>query len=408
LEDPVPNLFRALAGGVVTAAWIVPSSAAVITLAVYLPWPGGGGIAVLLGVAGAVVFGLLVSALIAPFASAKDRSNAESWGQLTIRLEALRARLVGLERRSRHVMEATQDLFHVDRMCRYDFNWATKRAYLAVWARLHHAEEVLIEATPIDDLWGVVLKDHLRLMGAQGISPSVALALQDVAHYMADRGGFLRRLQASVARHDVDGLPPVVNDQDARLRLRKVTAAINEFRDASWAGLVRLRNRLLATLCLTGMFAYAILALVVALGAGRWQVISGVTFFLLASVVGLVSQLANLRSATPDRSVDDYGVGIVRVLLIPVLSGLTGLGGVLLTSVLANASVGDLIQAAQAIAGKSRLPVLESIFDLNGNRAGVVFAILFGYAPNLFTGRLDGLVTAYKTAISTTEAGTTQ
>jgi hypothetical protein len=411
------NPLSGLAGGMVAAAWIVSPSAAVITLASYLGMPDGGR-AVWLGVTAAVVLWVVIGGLIAPFASAREWSNARSWAELAPRRDALQAQLTKLQ--SRHdiataeiarevAREVEHDLRGIDQLGVRDLRWATRRAYIAAWERVHHAEEALIEATRIDELWGEVERNHLRLTGAQGISPSLAVALRDIARYMAGRRGRAkRRRRAWAPRRDVDGLPPVGGDTDAKRRLREVTAAINEFRDFSWAGLVHLRNRLYLTLCLTGLFAYAILALAVTMRVGRWPLISGATFFLLAALVGLVGQLAILKLAPSDRAVDDYGVAFARVLQIPMLAGLAGLGGLLVTAVLSDTSVGTLIQAASASRTGASLPSLPAIFDLDRNRGGIIFAILFGYAPNLFTGRLDSLVTAYKTAISSTDTGTVQ
>ena len=391
----------------VIAAWTAPLTAAAITLAIYLGTPYISNIppdnmsTVVTGVTAGILVWLLVSVVIAPFVSACDHSNAESWEEATTRLDAIRARLAQMKNAGKDVSEVRNGIEALGRMPRYGLHWATRRGYIALWQGIHSAEEALIEATDTADLWGVVEKDHLRLSGAQAISPSLAPALQDIARYMAAPN-------KDPGQQTIETMPPVSSDSDAKSRLREITAAINAFRDENWAGLVRLRMQLFAAVCLTEVFAYGLLALAVILGVGRVQMIAGTTLFVLAAVVGLGSQLSVLRSAKASDPVDDYGLDRARLLLIPVLSGLAGLGGVVVTATLFNTSFGSLVQAASGARAAGPIPSLFDVFDLDRNRASIIFAIVFGYVPTLLITRLDTLVSTYKSAINSTESGMAQ
>lgn len=54
-------------------------------------------------------------------------------------------------------------------------------------------------------------------------------------------------------------------------------------------------------------------------------------------------------------------------------------------------------QRGQASVG---LPALSAVFDLDANRAGLLFALLFGFAPVLPINSLSDLASMYKSAIS--------
>lgn len=96
------------------------------------------------------------------------------------------------------------------------------------------------------------------------------------------------------------------------------------------------------------------------------------------------------------------------MLLVPVVSGLAGLGFVVLTIMLAATSFSSLIVASGSHLAGGGLPSLGEVLNMGTNPAGLVFAIVFGYAPNLLLARLDSLVATYKTAIKSTEPAGTQ
>jgi hypothetical protein len=144
---------------------------------------------------------------------------------------------------------------------------------------------------------------------------------------------------------------------------------------------------------------------------------------------------------------EDCGLGRARVIYTPVLSGLAGVGGVLITALLFSTINGDLIRypscvfdvptpTATASAGETAAidepaaspgaeesredaggasasptttpgrepcgresnvdsPRLTDIFDIGKNEFGIVVAAIFGLAPGLIVVRLQGQVKRY-------------
>jgi hypothetical protein len=210
--------------------------------------------------------------------------------------------------------------------------------------RVHHAQEALIPLEREPELWGWIEEVSLRLEGAQGMSSSLAPALVDVAVYLDGRHpkqpdgqttGPIERTAPWLQRapgNSVSSLPPIADLDEARVRLRQVVSALNEFRDGTWASLIRLRNRTLAALILTEVFAYGLLALAVGTNVGRTSVATGVAYFLVGALIGYVARLIALRATRADNSdIDDYGLEFSRLLLVFMISGLAAVAGVALT-----------------------------------------------------------------------------
>ncbi len=172
-----------------------------------------------------------------------------------------------------------------------------------------------------------------------------------------------------------------MSEMTARSILRVVLQAINEFRDARRAEIVRARNRLLMTIFLTSLLAYGIEVVVLFAGATPANLLAGILFFLVGATVGLLDRLR--REAKSSSAVDDFGLFEARLLHTPLLSGLAAVGGVLLVNVapaLATAVSADPSTAVNAIS-------LGSIYDLS-NVGGILVAGVFGLTPGAF---FDGL-----------------
>jgi hypothetical protein len=168
--------------------------------------------------------------------------------------------------------------------------------------------------------------------------------------------------------------------------LREVRFAINEIRDASWYGLLRLRNQTLAVLFLTETAALGLLTIAVLAGASREHVIGGMTYFLVGAAVGLFSRLHH--QAQSDAAVDDYGLTLARMCTLPIYSGLAAVGGVVV----------------QSLAQTSRLEQLANLFDLTRNPGGIVIAAAFGLAPALLFRALGQASQKYRDNIRSTRA----
>ena len=419
IRKTLVGVWETLIAGLVVTAWMPPIIAGAITLADYLagptPWPSWLHdwnpvvVGVIVGVASWVVLGALVGRIIGP-----RTANAETWGEATVHVSELCARVGALTEAGTcpellgGVCEDVRTLKElVEHRARHALRWATHNGYIEMWQRIHHAEEALILLAELPGLWSVVQINRLKLEGVTGVSPTLLPVLNAIESFLT-----LTSTQATAVLQPADPAStaappvPVVRTMDeARQRLRQVAAAVNAFRDRSLADMVRLRNLTLAALVLTESFAFGILALAIVRSpgdSGKTAIAAGVTFFLVAAVIGLFSRLVSLQGSGP--AVNDYGLQVAQLLLIPTVSGLAGLGGVVLSAILFSTSFTSLVAASAArVSQPTQLPGLDMIFNLATNPAGIVFAAVFGFSPALLVSRIDNLAATYKSAIKSTE-----
>ena len=414
MRKTLVGVWETLVAGLVVTAWMLPIIAGSITLADYLagptPWLHDWNpvvVGVLVGLVSWVVLGALVGPNIGP-----RTANAETWGEAMVHVSDLCARVGALTKAGTcpeplgGACEDVRKLKEVEH-ARPGLRWATRNGYIEMWQRIHHAEEALILLAELPGLWSVVQINRLKLEGATGVSPTLLPVLKGIENFLS-----LSSTQATAVLQPADTASiaappvPVVRTMDeARQRLRQVAAAVNAFRDRSLADLVRLRNVMLAALVLTESFAFGILALAVAASpgdSGKTAIAAGVTFFLVAAVIGLFSRLVSRQGSGP--AVNDYGLQVAQLLLIPTVSGLAGLVGVVLSAILFSTSFTSLVAASAArVSQPTQLPGLDMIFNLATNPAGIVFAAVFGFSPALLVSRIDNLVATYKSAITSTE-----
>ena len=363
-------------------AWSPPAQAAVLAL---LTW-------------------VLMSMVGIPFTSPR-RFNAHSSSMLISRIAVLRARLrvptqPEAETEQYLQREVATHLEYIEtQLSQRDVQWVMGTAYIDVWERFHRAEEAAIsspEITGEDDLTRIALKARLRLQDAKGLSADLGQMLDCVVSALGIK--CLPPAACIGPAHD-----PAPNLEEARRLLRSVVFAVNDFRDKTWAGLVRLRNLTWLALTLTGLSAYAVLVFAVVAGTPAGAIVAGIAYFLIAATVGVLNRLWVISQT--DAAVDDYGLSHARLFLVPIVSGLAGVAGVYLSAVVFSSGFGALLQpgTASAARGGAGLPALSEIFDLGANRAGLLFALLFGFAPVLLINSLSDLASTYKNAISSTE-----
>jgi hypothetical protein len=118
----------------------------------------------------------------------------------------------------------------------------------------------------------------------------------------------------------------------ARAVLRTVRRSINEFRNASWNGLILARNHLLTTMIYTGITVFVLLAIAMVWGASRPAVFAASVFYLVGATTGLGDRLR--RESQADVAIEDYGLSTARLITIPLFSGLGAVGGVVLVAML--------------------------------------------------------------------------
>jgi hypothetical protein len=170
-----------------------------------------------------------------------------------------------------------------------------------------------------------------------------------------------------------------------------VRQAINEYRDTRRGGLVRARNQLMATVVVTGITVYLLLALALVLRAPVEAIVGSAVFFLVGASVGLFNRLSG-QSAS-DNAVDDFGLSVARLTLTPVFSGLAAIGGVLLTAMLFSTILtpltGQQDSSSLSVASQSLSQSLDAIFNVVRFPFNIVVAAVFGLTPGLFLAGLQ-------------------
>jgi len=394
------RVISAYAAGLLTAAWLVPVMATILTMTAQVaPWLSQGAPSIVLGLGGAGALWTLLGVVALPLALPRY-VNPRSWSTIQSRIAAIDARVTAMAPSSAGWYgEATRGLAHL-KLAQADtwpaLRWATRDGYIDLWNRIHHAEEALIEAGDVD-LLHVLDHTRLRLENAVNVSPRLGPLLDDVAGWLVWYGS--RRSTRTIGRllhRAVRGrhagravflsppsVLPISSDSQAYARLRLVTAAINAFGEKNWAGLIRLRNQSVSALLLCESVAYGLLVLAIAQAVAYRTLIAAIVYFLAAAAVGLLNHLIQLRSWSS--AVEDYGLQEARLKLLPAVSGLAGVAGVMLVAILT--------------AGVTSLTNWDKVFSLTHNPFGLVVAALFGLAPSLLVRRLYDLAVRYESAI---------
>jgi hypothetical protein len=262
-------------------------------------------------------------------------------------------------------------------------SWAGGAAYVSVFTFLHRAEQAMTKLVPEPDAVRQALFERASLTGS-----SIANAQEQIS-----------RLERAV--HALGGAeylpeqrrgPPPADKRLARGIVQDAQAIVDDFRDTRRRGLVRARNRLFATVVFTGLVAYGGLGLALLAGAGTTQIIAGATFYLIGATVGLFRQLR--QAATADTvTEEDFGLSMVRLVHVPLASGLAAVGGVVLTAYL------TALNSAQDV------PSLSTVFDVSASPLGLISAAVFGFTPSLLASTLQSRAEKWKEELKSSAPG---
>jgi hypothetical protein len=316
--------------------------------------------------------------------------------------------------------------------------------------RLHRAEEALIAVQPAADVLAGALFDELRIAGStmadreqllgklrtavQSLHPSATAYLNEPPCDRPRNAGGSQGGRAAAAAGQPASAPAEAHSEppsgaiacwpeaEARIVLREVRRALNDFRDESRARLIRSRSRLLGTMTLTGAITYVLLAFAVNLEVQHTvalnnPIVAAAAIYLVGAVVGLFNRL-NIENGD-DAAGEDYGLSKTRLLLTPMLSGLAAVGGVLITGMLSGIVDVNMITPTPAIAaelGSKTFEIgpngqigrvglsLHDIFNLRDYPFSLVLAAMFGLAPKLFLKRLHQATEQSKLDLKSTAA----
>ena len=178
------------------------------------------------------------------------------------------------------------------------------------------------------------------------------------------------------------------------MALSEVRRTLNEFRDNLWEGLIRERNHLLNTVGVTGLVTHILLCITIVMSGvmsgskGKPLLMAATAFYMVGAVSGLFGRFYN--EVNTNTAIDDFGLSLARLIATPLLSGLAGIGGVIITLVLS-----DTI-TTQSI-------TLESIFKFDPSY--LLTAAAFGLAPNLIISGLQQRTAKYATDLQKSKGG---
>ncbi len=297
--------------------------------------------------------------------------------------------------------------------------WALGMGYIDVWSLLHHAEEALIEFECAPEVIRNAMHDKLAIQGSaisgkdelldklmQAVKvldptagvyfkehqPNNGTALDESAEAFKKKALQQMLAQNGLGSDEANKNGPKASTL-ARSALREVRSTLNSFRAKRWEGIVRARNRLLTSIAVTGavthiLLGIAILSSDVPVGHPPTALIAAIAFYLVGAVTGLFGRFYN--ESVAGSAVDDFGFSAARLVATPLLSGLAGIGGVLVTLMVA--ALGSSISA----------PTLNDIFKLDPRL--LFAAAVFGLTPNLLIKGLQEKAKKFESDLQSSKA----
>ena len=303
--------------------------------------------------------------------------------------------------------------------------WVFGTGYINAWSLLHHAEEALIESECTPEVIRGAMHDYLAIQGSaiKGRDGLLDKLIQAVSVLQPAAGVYFKEHQPDKNSAVLNQLAEGIKDKaikqfmsqyglaeatikagpdaesTARVALREVRSTLNDFRDKSLEGIVRARNRLLGSIALTGAVTHILLCIAILTSDipdsthPAKALIAATAFYLVGAVTGLFARFYN--ESLGGTAVDDFGFSIARLVATPLLSGLAGIGGVLVTVMLATlggSAIGNTMQPSIA---------LESIFHIDPRL--LFAAAIFGLTPNLLIKGLQDKANKFESDIEQEE-----
>lgn len=192
----------------------------------------------------------------------------------------------------------------------------------------------------------------------------------------------------------------IIAEMEARNVLRDVRRTIDEYRDSLWEGLVTGRNILIGTAIITSLLTYVLLCFAIITNASPASISAAIAFYLVGAGVGLFGRLYD--ESKVENVAQDYNLTLARIIVTPLLAGIAGVVGVLLTGLL---SVTLLKSALPQTPGPAapQLTLLDN-FDIQRNTLGLLIAAAFALTPNLLINTLKKKASDFTDQLRSTSA----
>jgi hypothetical protein len=409
----------------------------------------------------------LLAAIPCSYLSTVQSANPRNYSLLKSRLHQLKASLgmkdyadgayeeinsieavmehAGFKKQNQHQWEVAKEAYacciDISRKL-YKFSagptWIIGTGYNSVWTLLHHAEEAMFEVTDVETLVRGARHDFLAIEGSQmngkdelleNVIQAVAVLKPEALVYFKERQPGKSSVSSSqliqltlISRPlspDGNGSAKNGGDSDAqakaesaaRATLREVRSALNDYRDKRWEGLVRQRGRLLKSMAVTGIVTHTLLCITILTNAlpkeathmtpFQTGIMAATIFYMVGAIAGLFVRFYSESRAVG--SIDDFGLSTIRLTALPLLSGLAGIGGVLVAVMLATLGEHALIGSLSEKIVQVQLP---TIFSLDPRL--LLTAAIFGVAPNLLIKGLQQKAEEYATELKSSTTAVTQ
>jgi hypothetical protein len=286
---------------------------------------------------------------------------------------------------------------------RAGWRWVTGIGYINAWGLLHRAEEALIKVEPPEMVFRGAIHDKQSLQDSTiGRRDQLLRKLTKAASDLYPDGAIYFQDQPPDEDHElllkiadaVNKIPtthPLIDFQDirssgqqdaARMMLSEIRRTLNEFRDNLWERILRERNQLFNTIGVTGLVTHILLCVTIIMMGERspasdTQLMAAIAFYMVGAISGLFARFYKEVNADKVVAVDDFGLSLARLIATPLLSGLAGIGGVIISvALLPNTS-------------PSGVPASFTTIFRPDSPSYLLIAAAFGLAPNLIISELQ-------------------
>ena len=423
--NPIKIAFIAYAASLAMTGIMVPFFSSLITILIYLALPSGSLLPLLTIdtisswyalVTGGILTGILWLVVAVPYCyfTTTRGANLSSYVQLKSRLSLLIARLEQLELIEQQegtgidkdllnqrlalteVYTACEEMNRKLHTSPAGLPWSLGFGYINLWRLLHHAEEALIEIAPIEEVIRGAMHNKLAIKGSTIVGKDELLVqLNQAVEVLQPMALLFFNEQPREAAEQPQSLNGSNVKTVARVVLREVCSTLNEFQDRSRERMVRARNRLLVSMIITGFVTYCLLAIVILTSPSpiphgsttpaQVTVLAATVFYFVGAIAGLFVRF--YFESRISRNIDDFGLSKARMMVLPLLSGLGAIGGVLFVTVLLAVFGG--FAAEKSIS-------LSTLFTFTPYL--LLVAALFGIIPNL-------IMKGFKEQVNVSEGG---
>jgi hypothetical protein len=247
--------------------------------------------------------------------------------------------------------------------------WVTGEGYDDLWQRVHRMTDTGIEKACPDKVLTWIGDAKLRIMNSAMGGTKELLDKLEKARCILEKEGVHSSLEVERAKQDVS----------------LVWKTLHSYRDERWSEIRRVSSSLFLTSSVVGITGYAMLWLVILLGASQLAVQQAAILMLTGALVALIDRL-HTQSKTL-RAIEDYGLTQARLVVAPLLGALAALMGVLL------------------VWGYQHQDGLARMFESGVSVENLVIAAVFGLTPRLLLDQLKNRTEKIQAEIASTQAG---